>query len=268
MILAWILTAAAQELPELDAVAWQPRVGGASIATVEPERLDGWRASATVDHAQDSLVAAYTDGTRAALVGQLSTGWLGVARGFGPLTLAAQMPVHLWRAGELDEALALAAGDPSVEALVHAPLGPLDAGLSANLVVPTGAAARQLGQPGWSGDLLGAARYAGSALSVTANLGLRVNPLLEDPVVTVDDQLLLRARLARSLGPGELGTELSSVAGLQADAGAATTEGLLSWSQPVHGWRVTGAVGAGVFTSGIGAPAWRALVRVSREAVE
>ena len=268
MIALWTMVAAAQDLAEVDAVPWRPRPGGDAVATWVPERLHGWRAGAVVDHARGSLLLEYSDGSEAAVVRQLHTTWFAVERGLGPLVVGGTLPLHVWRAGDLDDPLALAAGDPSVEAAFAAPVGPLDLGVSTQLAIPTGAATRQLGQPGWSADLLGGASWAGDGLAVTGNLGLRVNPRIEHPSVTADDELLARGCVELELGPGALGGELVSVVGLTQAAGAATTEGLLSWGQPVGEWRVQGALGGGLLTAGIGAPTWRVLVRVSREAVE
>lgn len=268
MIALFALTVAAQDLAELDAVPWRPRAAGSSLVTVLPEQLDGWRAGVVADHARGSLLFEYQDGSEAAVIRQLHTTWFAAERGIGPVVLGATLPVHVWRAGDLDDPLVLAAGDPSLEAAVAAPLGPVDLGFASQLAIPTGASSRQLGQPGWSADLLGLAGWSGDAFGVAANLGLRVNPRLEDPSVTVDDELLARGRVELELGPGTLGGELVSVVGLTEAAGEATTEGLLTWGQGLGDWHVQGAVGGGLLTAGIGAPTWRALVRVSREAVE
>ncbi|MCB9764308.1 MAG: hypothetical protein H6739_31335 [Alphaproteobacteria bacterium] len=223
-------------------------------------QITGWWVKEPLVYVEGDEITAIVSGTTATA---LSAWW-----SFGRLRLGGTAPVYLYSTGDVAGLQGVALGDPGLDARVWLLSAdrPLGLALIGRVTGPLGASERQLGQPGWAGEVGLAADLDREKFSAAVNVGTWIVPTVSLGELVLDDALWYRA--AAGWTPTEplwLGVELT---GRSTYASFSTNTGHALEGRAVGRW--TSAQGVGLFagvgsglTVGPGSPTARVVAGVS-----
>lgn len=255
--------------PSLAADAFRPSVSAERSLSVEdarPVEGVGGRVTTVLSHKTlrltvDEEVTTLLDDALA----MHASAWWATPR----VRLGATAPLYLFSTGDVQGAKGPIMGDPALDARVL--LRPdVDAALGlaavARVTAPLGAHVRQLGLPGYAGELGLVVDYHADRYWLAGNVGGRLAPEIDLGEQLLNDQLLLRAGGGVIFAP-ECGLGAELVSGLTpgaigVDPAAQAAElSLTAWTLRDSGVELRGGVGTAL-GPGIGAPRLRVVLGV------
>lgn len=262
-------TVAGGSLPALDAQLLRPSsAAGTMIAVDDTRSADlGWASARFLaGWANDPLVYRYASGETRHLLGHLAHADLLGAVHVGPLRFGVHLPVVMRAVGDLTGG-ETGLGDVGVDvrgSFLQRDRDPLGVGLAARLTLPTSTLDGPLGSGGFSGDLTAVVDGRIGGLVLAANIGARVQPVVEVEGGTWGHQLLWRAGASYDL-TSDAGLSLELLG--QTPFASAFRPGMAPMETLLGAWydlpglplAIHGGAGAGL-SRGIGAPRARALL--------
>ncbi|MCB9743353.1 MAG: hypothetical protein H6740_12195 [Alphaproteobacteria bacterium] len=267
--LAWADGPEDPNAPSLAADGFRPSVSAERSLAVEdarPVEGVGGRLTTVLSH-RTLLYTVDEDVTK--LVNQAlavhASAWWSTPR----VRLGASAPMYLLSTGDIQGLKGPVMGDPSLDARVllrpelDAPLG---LAVVARVTAPLGAHTRQLGLPGYAGELGLVVDYKADRFWLAGNLGGKLAPEIDLGEQLLNDQLILRAGGGVIFAPEcGLGAELVSgltPSALGVDPTAQATElSLTAWTLRDSGVELRGGLGTAL-GPGIGSPRLRVVLGV------